>query len=159
MKNKLVKFFVLLIFSSAIATYGLIGDSVAVIIGAMIIAPLMLPIMGLAYSISAGDSPAMKNSLLLSMGGIVTAIVVAFFLTLPLSGAIQPNNINQIMVRTSPGIIDLLIALFTGLAGAFAMSRSDVSDTLPGVAIAISLVPLPPRWLMWGFSLLHSTTP
>ncbi|NYB27920.1 MAG: DUF389 domain-containing protein [Methanobacteriaceae archaeon] len=61
------------------------------------------------------------------------------------------------MVRTSPGIIDLLIALFTGLAGAFAMSRSDVSDTLPGVAIAISLVP--PRWLMWGFSLLHSTTP
>lgn len=109
----------------------------------MIIAPLMLPIMGLAYSISAGDSPAMKNSLLLSMGGIVTAIVVAFFLTLPLSGAIQPNNINQIMVRTSPGIIDLLIALFTGLAGAFAMSRSDVSDTLPGVAIAISLVPPP----------------
>lgn len=140
-KNKLVKFFVLLIFSSAIATYGLIGDSVAVIIGAMIIAPLMLPIMGLAYSISAGDSPAMKNSLLLSMGGIVTAIAVAFFLTLPLSGAIQPDNINQIMVRTSPGIIDLLIALFTGLAGAFAMSRSDVSDTLPGVAIAISLVP------------------
>jgi len=78
-KNKLVKFFVLLIFSSAIATYGLIGDSVAVIIGAMIIAPLMLPIMGLAYSISAGVSPAMKNSVLLSMGGIVTAIVVAFF--------------------------------------------------------------------------------
>jgi uncharacterized membrane protein len=58
------------------------------------------------------------------------------------------------MVRTSPGIIDLLIALFTGLAGAFAMSRSDVSDTLPGVAIAISLVP-PPRWVLWGFGLLH----
>jgi uncharacterized membrane protein len=53
----------------------------------------------------------------------------------------QPENINQIMIRTSPGLIDLLAALVTGFAGAFAMSRSDVSDTLPGVAIAISLVP------------------
>lgn len=140
-KNKLVKFFILLILSSGIATYGLLGDSVAVIIGAMIIAPLMLPIMGLAYSISAGDIKAMKSSLLLSLGGIIAAIAVGFFLTLPLNGTFQVQNINQVMIRTSPGIIDLLAALITGFAGAFAMSRSDVSDTLPGVAIAISLVP------------------
>jgi uncharacterized hydrophobic protein (TIGR00271 family) len=141
LKNKLVKFFLLLIFSSGIATYGLLGDSVAVIIGAMIIAPLMLPIMGLAYSISAGDIKAMKNSLLLSLGGIIAAIAVGFILTLPMNSLFQPENINQIMIRTSPGLIDLLAALVTGFAGAFAMSRSDVSDTLPGVAIAISLVP------------------
>jgi len=107
----------------------------------MIIAPLMLPIMGLAYSIIAGDIKAMKSSLLLSLGGIIAAIAVGFILTLPLNGAFQPENINQIMIRTSPGLIDLLAALVTGFAGAFAMSRSDVSDTLPGVAIAISLVP------------------
>ena len=141
LKNKLVKFFLLLIFSSGIATYGLLGDSVAVIIGAMIIAPLMLPIMGLAYSISAGDIKAMKNSLFLSLGGIIAAIAVGFILTLPMNSLFQPENINQIMIRTSPGLIDLLAALVTGFAGAFAMSRSDVSDTLPGVAIAISLVP------------------
>jgi uncharacterized hydrophobic protein (TIGR00271 family) len=141
LKNKLVKFFLLLIFSSGIATYGLLGDSVAVIIGAMIIAPLMLPIMGLAYSISAGDIKAMKNSLLLSLGGIIAAIAVGFILTLPMNSLFQPENINQILIRTSPGLIDLLAALVTGFAGAFAMSRSDVSDTLPGVAIAISLVP------------------
>lgn len=104
LKNKLVKFFVLLILASGIATYGLLSDSVAVIIGAMIIAPLMLPIMGLAYSISAGDSAAMKSSLLLSLGGIVAAIAVGFFLTLPLTGAFHPENINQIMIRTSPGL-------------------------------------------------------
>jgi uncharacterized membrane protein len=60
-KNKVVKFFILIILSSGIATYGLLGNSVAVIIGAMIIAPLMLPIMGLAYSISAGDIIAMNT--------------------------------------------------------------------------------------------------
>ena len=139
-KKKIVKFFILVILSSGIATYGLLGNSVAVIIGAMIIAPLMLPIMGLAYSIIAGDIKAMKSSLLLSLGGIIAAIAVGFILTLPLNGAFQPENINQIMIRTSPGLIDLLAALVTGFAGAFAMSRSDVSDTLPGVAIAISLV-------------------
>ncbi len=140
-KNKIIKFFVLLILASGIATYGLIGDSVAVIIGAMIIAPLMLPIMGLAYSISAGDSTAMKSSLILSMGGIIVAIAVGFFLTLPINFIFQPDNITQIMVRTSPRLLDLLAALVTGFAGAFAMSRRDISDTLPGVAIAISLVP------------------
>lgn len=141
LKNKLVTFFVLLILASGIATYGLLSDSVALIIGAMIIAPLMLPIMGLSYSISAGDTAAMKSSLFLSLGGILAAIAVGFLLTYPLAGAFQPENINQIMIRTSPGLLDLLAALVTGLAGAFAMSRSDISDTLPGVAIAISLVP------------------
>lgn len=141
LKKKIVKFFVLLILASGIATYGLLGDSVAVIIGAMIIAPLMLPIMGLAYSISAADSAAMKNSLLLSLGGIIAAIAVGFFLTLPLNSTFNVLNIDQVMVRTSPRLLDLLAALVTGFAGAFAMSRSDVSDTLPGVAIAISLVP------------------
>lgn len=141
LKKKLVKFFALLILASGIATYGLLGDSVAVIIGAMIIAPLMLPIMGLAFSISAGDSVSIKSTLLVSLGGIATAIAVGFFLTFPIHNLFQVENIGQIMVRTSPRLLDLLAALITGFAGAFAMSRHDVSDTLPGVAIAISLVP------------------
>jgi len=141
LKKKLVKFFALLILASGIATYGLLGDSVAVIIGAMIIAPLMLPIMGLAFSISTGDSLSMKSTLLVSLGGIATAIAVGFFLTLPLHTIFQVQNIGQVMVRTSPRLLDLLAAIITGFAGAFAMSRNDVSDTLPGVAIAISLVP------------------
>ena len=140
-KKKLVKFFCLLILASGISTYGLLGDSVAVIIGAMIIAPLMLPIMGLAFSISASDSLAIKTSLLVSLGGIATAIGVGFLLTLPMTSFFQPENIGQVIVRTSPRLLDLLAALVTGVAGAFAMSRHDVSDTLPGVAIAISLVP------------------
>jgi uncharacterized hydrophobic protein (TIGR00271 family) len=141
LKKKLVKFFILLILAAGISTYGLLSNSVATIIGAMIVAPLMLPIMGLAFSISVGDGYALKNSLLISLGGIAVAIFVGYLLAYPINNIIMPQNIDQIMSRTSPGLLDLLAALVTGLAGAFAMSRSDVSDTLPGVAIAISLVP------------------
>ena len=141
LKKKLVRFFCLLILASSIATFGLLGNSLAVVIGAMIVAPLMLPIMGLAYSVSIGDRFAMKNSLLVSLGGIITAIAVGFILTIPMASLFNPESIEQIMNRTAPSLMDLLAALATGLAGAFAISRKDVSDTLPGVAIAVSLVP------------------
>lgn len=141
LKKKLVRFFCLLILAASISTFGLLGNSLAVIIGAMIVAPLMLPIMGLAFSVSIGDRQAVFSSLLVSLGGIITAIAVGFILTLPMVSLINPDSIEQIMNRTAPRLMDLLAALVTGLAGAFALSRKDVSDTLPGVAIAVSLVP------------------
>jgi uncharacterized hydrophobic protein (TIGR00271 family) len=141
LKKKLVRFFCLLILAASIATFGILGDSLESIIGAMIVAPLMLPIMGLAFSVSIGDRKAVFSSLLVSLGGIVTAIAVGFILTIPMASLFNPESIEQIMNRTAPRLMDLLAALVTGLAGAFALSRKDVSDTLPGVAIAISLVP------------------
>lgn len=138
---KFLKFATLLILAASIATYGLLGDSMAVIIGAMIVAPLMLPIMGLAFSVSIGDQRKIISTLLVSFAGIVMAVAVGFILTLPIAGVTHPEAIQQIMVRTSPHLLDLMAALATGLAGAFALSRRDVSDTLPGVAIAVSLVP------------------
>ena len=138
---KLVRFFILLTLASAISTYGLLSDSVAAVIGAMIVAPLMLPIMGLAFGVSVGDGIAIRNSLLVGLGGVLTAIAVGWLLSQVLPGIFDPEQVGQIMSRTSPRLIDLLAALATGLAGAFAIGRKDVSDTLPGVAIAISLVP------------------
>ncbi|MGB5136574.1 MAG: DUF389 domain-containing protein [Prochlorococcaceae cyanobacterium] len=138
---KFFKFIVLLVLASCIATYGLLGDSVAVVIGAMIVAPLMLPIMGLAYSVSVGDRSGIINTLIVSFVGMATAVAVGFLLTLPIAQIIKPDAIPQIMIRTSPHLLDLMAALMTGLAGAFALARKDVSDTLPGVAIAVSLVP------------------
>ncbi len=139
--RKLTRFFSLLILAAAISTYGLLADSVATVIGAMIVAPLMLPIMGLAFGVSLGDRKAIVRSLTISLLGIGTAILVGFLLTWWFSAIINPEANTQIMSRTSPRLIDLLAALATGLAGAFATGRRDVSDTLPGVAIAISLVP------------------
>jgi len=141
LSKRLVRFFCLLILASSIATFGLLGNSLAVVIGAMIVAPLMLPIMGLAFSVSIGDRPAILSSLLVSLGGIITAIAIGFILTMPMARLVHPESIDQIMIRTAPRLVDLLAALATGLAGAFALSRRDVSDTLPGVAIAVSLVP------------------
>ena len=141
LRVRLVRFWALLVLASAIATYGLLGDSVATVIGAMIVAPLMLPIMGLAFSISIGDRKAVWSSLVVGIGGMVTAIAVGYVLALPFARTLNPENVAQIMSRTSPRLVDLLAALATGLAGAFAIGRKDVSDTLPGVAIAISLVP------------------
>ena len=138
---KFLKFVILLVLASAIASFGLLGDSVAAVIGAMIVAPLMLPIMGLAFSISLGDRPRILNSLLVSLAGIAIAVVVGFLLTLPVAGLLHPQTIPQVMVRTAPHLLDLMAALATGVAGAFALARRDVSDTLPGVAIAVSLVP------------------
>ncbi len=138
---KVFRFIVLLVLSSCIATYGLLGDSVAVVIGAMIVAPLMLPIMGLAFSVSVGDRRAIRSTLIVSLVGIVTAVAVGFLLTLPMAQVTKPEAIQQVMIRTSPHLLDLMAALMTGLAGAFALARKDVSDTLPGVAIAVSLVP------------------
>ena len=139
--RRLVRFGALLILASAIATYGLLGDSVATVIGAMIVAPLMLPIMGLAFGISIGDRKAIVSSILVGLAGMVTAVAVGFILAQSVGGAFDPTSNSQIMARTSPRLVDLAAALATGLAGAFATGRKDISDTLPGVAIAISLVP------------------
>jgi uncharacterized hydrophobic protein (TIGR00271 family) len=141
LKVRLVRFWILLTLAAAISTYGLLADSVATVIGAMIVAPLMLPIMGLAFGISIGDRRAIVNCLLVGIGGMATAVAVGWVLSLVMPSAFDPEQVGQIMARTSPRLLDLLAALATGLAGAFAIGRKDVSDTLPGVAIAISLVP------------------
>lgn len=138
---KFFRFASLLVLAASIATFGLLGDSLAVVIGAMIVAPLMLPIMGLAFSVSIGDRRKIVSTLLVSFAGIAMAVAVGFVLTLPIARITHPEAIQQIMIRTSPHLLDLMAALATGLAGAFAISRRDVSDTLPGVAIAVSLVP------------------
>jgi uncharacterized hydrophobic protein (TIGR00271 family) len=139
--KRLVRFFCLLFMATGIATFGLLLDSTAAVIGAMIVAPLMLPIVGLAFAISLGDGRAALSSALVALVGIVAVVGVGCLLTLPLAGLLDPREIGQIMVRTAPRLLDLVAALVIGMAGAFAIARRDVSDTLPGVAIAVSLVP------------------
>lgn len=140
-QRKLIRFFCLLILATSIATLGLLADSVATVIGAMIVAPLMLPIMGVAFGVGIGDRKIILSSLITSLLGIATAITIGFLITWAFRNLINVETITQVINRTTPRLIDLLAALATGLAGAFATGRKDVSDTLPGVAIAISLVP------------------
>lgn len=124
--------------SAIIATLGLLADSAAVIIGAMIIAPLMGPILGIAYSIAVGNRRLLRRSSLTVAGGVVLTIITAW-ITSSIIGLKTVDS--EILSRVNPTLIDFGIAMAAGTAGAFANTRRSVSNTLPGVAIAIALVP------------------
>ncbi len=142
-KNKqIVNFVVLLLLATVIATYGVVTDSTASVIGAMIIAPLMTPIMASAAAVILGSTIRLRQSLQLVAFGILGVIVLSLLLTffIPDSLISFPTN-SQITSRVSPGLLDLMIALAAGAAGAYAIGRQEIADSLAGVAIAISLVP------------------
>lgn len=138
----LERFTVLLFLSTIIATYGVIGDSTATVIGAMIIAPLMRPIMATTSGLVMGDMKRAGLSFLVVVAGVAGVIGLAWLLTeISIARALSFETNSQIVSRISPRLIDLYVALAAGAAGAFALSRDDVADALPGVAISISLVP------------------
>ncbi|MGB3685736.1 MAG: DUF389 domain-containing protein [Ornithinimicrobium sp.] len=139
--RNLSAFWVLLSLSAVIATAGVIADSTATVIGAMIVAPLMTPILGTAMSIVLARRAALWRSIGLVTGGALVVIAVGYILGLLIPIDVNATTNAQVSGRVSPGLIDLVAAVATGLVGAFALLRSEVSDTLPGVAIAISLVP------------------
>lgn len=134
----LLSYYVLLILSVIIATLGLLANSSATIIGAMIIAPLMGPITAIAFAMAMNNRRLLKRSALTLLSGaglsIVTAALIAWSLGLD---SLTP----EIQARLRPTLIDLGVALAAGAAGAFAKARRHIADALPGVAIAVALVP------------------
>lgn len=137
-RSKRSGFWTMLTLSSIIAAAGVLNDSTATVIGAMIIAPLSTPIMGIAL----GLAKRRRNGAfvyVLAGSTLVVAIGMVFAAFLP--GSFDPSGNPQISGRTAPGLLDLIAALATGLAGAVALARRDVGAVLPGVAISISLVP------------------
>ncbi|MGV2831699.1 TIGR00341 family protein [Myxosarcina sp. GI1(2024)] len=133
-----LSFHFLLGMSGIIATFGLLGDSVAIIIGAMIIAPLIGPIVGIAYSITIANRRLLRRSVLTLFTGVSLTIAISWLTALIVNlKTVGP----EILARSNPTLIDLGIALAAGAAGAFANSRRRIADALPGVAIAVALVP------------------
>ena len=140
--RKIINFTVLLALATVIATCGVIANSTASVIGAMIIAPLMTPIMGAAAAVSMGRTLRLRQSLGLVAAGILGVIVLSALLaaTMPAHTINLAQN-PQITSRIHPNLIDFIVALAAGAAGAFATGRQEIADSLAGVAIAISLVP------------------
>ena len=127
----------MLVLSGVIATAGVLADSTATVIGAMIIAPLSTPIMGIALGIVKRERLRAGRFVLV---GAVVVVLIGFLAALVVPDVDVHTN-SQITSRTSPTVVDLIAAIATGLAGAVGLSRRDVAAVLPGVAIAISLVP------------------
>ncbi|MDX2357920.1 TIGR00341 family protein [Dietzia sp. PP-33] len=134
-------FWLMLVLSGVIAVAGVAGDSTATVIGAMIIAPLSTPILGIGYGIVTGRAGAVGRSMLLVLLSVVAVVALGFVAAQVLPNPTHVLSNSQVSGRTSPTLVDLYAAIATGFAGAVAIVRRDVGDVLPGVAIAISLVP------------------
>ena len=129
----------ILVFAIVLASVGLNVNSTAVIIGAMLVSPLMGPIIGTGLALGTNDTDLLKSAVknLLVMVGISLAASALFFLLSPLS-LVNPTELEA---RTSPTIYDVMIALFGGLAGILENSRKERGTVLSGVAIATALMP------------------
>jgi uncharacterized hydrophobic protein (TIGR00271 family) len=134
-------FWVLLLLAAVIASAGVVADSTATVIGAMIVAPLMTPILGTALAVVLAERRQLLTSVAFVLTGALAVVVIGYLLGLAVDAPVVADTNSQVAGRVSPKLIDLIAALATGGVGAFALVRSDVSDALPGVAIAISLVP------------------
>lgn len=131
-------FFLMLSLSGMIATFGLVADSAPAIIGAMIIAPLMAPIISLAFAIACVDRRLALLSISTIVAGVAATIAIAYagveIIGLQIAGS-------EILARASPSLLDLGVALAAGCAGAFAQVRPSIGNSVAGVAIAVALVP------------------
>ena len=128
----------ILIAAILLASLGLNVNSTAVVIGAMLISPLMGPIIGMGLAASINDLPLLKraglNYLFATIASLATSTL--YFFISPLADAHS-----ELLARTSPNIYDVLIALFGGFAGIIALSSKNKGNVLPGVAIATALMP------------------
>ncbi len=129
---------VLTISACIIATLGLISNSTAVIIGAMLIAPLMLPLRGLAFGALEGEVNLFRQSLLAIAGATLIAICLSCLMGL-VTGI--PEFGSEVQARVQPNLVDLAIAITAGAISGFAKIRPGISDALAGTAIAVALMP------------------
>jgi len=137
-------FFLLVVLSCSIATMGLVTNSPAVIIGAMLVAPLMSPIIGLGLASIIGNARLAESALSALIRGATLAVLLSTIMTMVnrnLPFVWLQELPNEVLARTHPSPIDLVIALAGGLAAAYAMTRPTISAALPGVAIATALMP------------------
>lgn len=131
-------FITLMILSTLLATVGIFQDSTPSVIGAMILAPLMTPIISLSMGVVRSDKIIISKSITTLTFGIISALLFSAILTLALPLEIVTSQINS---RINPNLLDLFVAIFSGIAGAYATSKEEVAKSLAGVAIAVALVP------------------
>lgn len=132
------EYYLLTFIATLTATFGLLADSTAVIIGAMLLAPLMGPIFGIALGIAEGDEQLLWKAFRGEVYGVLLAIGIALLIGL---APFRPEFGANILARTQPTIYDLMIAFAAGLGGAMGLVNRRILASLPGVAIAVALLP------------------
>lgn len=133
-----IDYWILIMVSAVIATLGLLINSGAVIIGAMLVAPLMQPLIGISIGATIGNVRILENALPTLFIGIFSSLALAFII-----GFLTPIDIitPEMAGRGNPSLLDAGVALASGIVGAYATARKDIPSALAGVAIAAALVP------------------
>jgi uncharacterized hydrophobic protein (TIGR00271 family) len=142
-------FIVMLTLSTAIASFGLMQGSTAVVIGAMLVAPLMTPIIGSGLALIQGNTRLFRESMKALMFGVLAGLLISALIGV-LTGALELTP--EVMSRSRPTLLDLAVALLSGMAVAYALARPSLAGAIAGVAIATALVP--PLSVV-GISLAH----
>jgi uncharacterized hydrophobic protein (TIGR00271 family) len=133
-----LRFYILVAVSTGIACFGLISNSTAVVIGAMLVAPLMTPIFGISFALIKGDAALLGRAVRAEVVGVAVAVAMGFVLGLMLPGL---EATPEMLSRTRPNLYDLIVAVLAGFAGSYALIDEKISPALPGVAIATAIVP------------------
>jgi len=131
-------FLTLITLSTLIATLGLVQNSAAVVIGAMLVAPLMTPLLGVGLALVQANAYLLRTSVIAIILGFLGSVVVALIVGI----IVEVQELTpELSARTGPSLIDLFIALASGIAAAHCIARPNLSAALPGVAIAAALIP------------------
>lgn len=138
-----IRFCALIMLSASIAAFGLLADSAAVVIGAMLVAPLMTPILAAAVATVRAQNRELLIALLIIALGTVLAILVGYATSAIASDAVRGTSElpDEVKARTFPGLLDLGIAVTAGAAAGYIVPRRSATSALPGVGIAVALVP------------------
>ncbi len=133
-------FFLFVILAILMATFGLLKNNIAIIIGSMLIAPVLYPILGLAMGIVMSDSHVIFRSLktlgLAILVGLIASSIVGLFAL-----EMDFTSLTEIAARESISIMDLAIAFIAGAAASFAMVKPELNETFPGIAISAAIIP------------------
>lgn len=133
-----LRYYILLSISALIAAIGLVTNSPAVVIGAMLISPLMTPIFGICFALIRWDVPLLRQAIITEFGGVALAVFVSALLgPLPFNYSVTA----EMLARTNPTLLDLGVAALAGIAGCLAMIDEKISPVLPGIAMATALTP------------------
>ena len=133
-------FFLMVVLAVATATFGLLLNNVAVIIGSMLIAPILYPILSLSLGISMSNPQLVSRSLYTLLKSTVFSVVIAATTTLLFANQLSGLT-PEILSRVEATLPYVAIAIIAGLAGSFALVKPQLNETLPGIAISVALIP------------------
>jgi uncharacterized hydrophobic protein (TIGR00271 family) len=133
-------FFFMVMMSVIMATLGLLLDSAAIVIGSMLVAPVLYPILSLSMGIIISDKKLMTRSFKTLTQSVLLGLAAAF-ITQIIFYTQQPEITAEIIKRTEPSLLNVAVAVIAGLAAAFALVEPQINEAIPGVAVSVSLVP------------------